>query len=386
MLSLLLVSSATAVPQVHSQPVINKIERENKTENPLDFIKELTNYVDFDADRERVLKLKGKIDAFLADNKLLESNFKESSFYQSTKFQAFINKDGGLENDLLSLAEETSSQWEFYYNTYGEEYAREFVVDQVIRPFFEDFFSGDEYTNLLGAFEDDSQALADDMGKVYKARSKNVVENNPATNEESTVGTLGFVAESLLIGICTMIFLANWIVCGNVLGEATEFIVAMILALLLIIPAIIILATDVVVGNVYVAFEALIAAVITLLSVFAETLAEAVYVAGLIGFLVWGLAFILNLGLVPIEFFIVFVMAYFEYANVELGYIIDHLGPLITEILIRASENARDLWESIFGGYNNPSISPRFARFLARICDKFPVLKLLLSKCIAVQE
>lgn len=380
-----MVSSATAVPQVHSQPLINKIERENKTENSLDFIEELTNYVDFDADRERVLNLKGKIDAFLADNKLLESNFEESSFYQSTAFQDLINKDGGLENDLLSLAEETSSQWEFYYNTYGVEYAREFVVDQVIRPFFEDFFSGDEYTNLLDAFEGDSQALADEMGKVYKARSKNVVENNPATNEESTVGTLGFVAENLLIGICTMIFLANWIVFGNVLGEATEYIVAMILGALLIIPAILILAADVVVGNVYVAFEALIAAVITLLNVFAETLAEAVYAAGLVGFLVWGVAFLVSLPLIPIELFIVFVMAYFEYTNVEIGYILNHLPGFVDEILKRAARNARDLWESIFGGgtNNNPSISPRLARFLARIGDKFPVLKLLLLKCVA---
>jgi len=328
--------------------------------------------------------MKGKLESFIADNSLSKDAYEDSSFYQTAEFQDFLNKDGGLESNLLSLAEETSTQWEFYYNTYGEEAAKEYVIGEVIKPFFEDLFSSDEYTDLLGAFEDDSQALADELGKVYKARSKNAVESNPEANEEPTVGTLGFVAEQLLIGICTIVFLANWIVCGNVLGEATQFLVAMILGALLIIPCIIILAADVVVGNAYVAFESLIIAVITLVGFFAETLAEAVFAAGLVGLLVWGIAFTFNLGLLPIELFIVFVMTYFEYASVELGYILENLPLYVYAILEKASQNARDLWESIFGtANNNPSISPRLTRFLARIGDKFPVLKLLLLKYVA---
>jgi hypothetical protein len=359
---LLMVIAVVAVPSISGQSLMNSIEKENKKLDIDSLLSTLNNYNDFEADREKVIKLMGITDAFLVNNKLkieqntdltFEYNFKESDQYNSDEFQNFISGNSDLEDDLEQLARQASDTWEFHIN-YGEEQAKEVVVNSVVKPFFTDLFNentNEEYASVKDAFYEDSENLANDWINVYKAKSKTITADSVAGENHNfkTTGTMGFVLEHLLIGICTAIFLANWVVFGNTLGIITEPFVGLILGLLLVVPAIIVLAADVVVGSAQAAFEALLATTMTMLEAFGQSLANSIYHAGFVGLVIWTIAFIFNLGLVPLEFFVVFLVYFYENADYELGYITNHLGPLISEILLRAAENAYDIWQNIFG-------------------------------------
>lgn len=383
LLSLLMVSSATAVPQVHSQPLTNQLEKQNDADDLSELITDLTDYTDFEVDKKRFEMLDYKIKSFLSENNIGVDNYQESDLYQSSQFQALLNKNGNFENQLEYLADDVSEMWELYYTQYGEEYAKEFVTNELIMPFFEDFFSGTEYSDLLSYFESDSRALAEELGEVYNAKSKNVI-NSDSENEQETVGSLGFILEQALIGICTVVFLINWILFGNTLGQVTQTIVAAVLWVLLLIPATIILTSDVVVGSAEAAFEALLVAITNLFQIFADSLSQFIWNAGIFGFVIWAIGFIVNLPFLPIEFFVTFLVAFYEYAEYEVGYVINHLGPLATEILLRAAENAEDIWNSLFGqGRGSSSENIKLVSFFVKLADKFPYLKLILLKNLA---
>ena len=397
-ITFLMVSSVTAVPQVSSQPLVEQIEKTEQKEGiPIEDIIGLSDFTNFEADKENVLKLMGKLGNFLEINKLTESQYKTSDIYNRPEFQNFINRGNGIENGLGDLAYALSDIVDKHSGVWPEELLRETLV-ATAKDFFADLIGSTEYYDFKASVYDDTlMPLAEDLAKVYKGKDKaalTTTNNNDGKDVQTNdVSATGFVAEQLLIAFCTIVFLAHWIFwvvalggIGDAIAEITEPIIGILLAMLITIPAVCILITDLVIGNVQAAFEALLVAIVTAAGFFADTLVEAIWAAGFVGLVVWALASPIILGLTGLDFFVTFIVSFFEYANYEIGYVANHLGDLVTEILKAAERNARDIYESIFGpGLGNPkqinkSRQSLLVQLFARIIEKISTLERMFSK------
>jgi len=373
--TILMVSSATAVQQVNSESLMDKIDKKEKENSG--FLEQLGTLDEFnpvDADKNRVQGLMNKINSFLDSNDLRLSNYETSDLYNTLEFQNLLNKDDGLENEMSTLKDELNTIVDNYAGIWPDELLKETLFTE-ISDFFSNLMQSDEYTNFKDSImEETIKPLANSLGNVYTAKNKVKLSNTNEVDENNDLeetSALGFVAEQILIGLCTIVFFVNWMVFGHEWGQATEKIIGIVLAALVTIPAICILISDVVTGCGQVAFEALIATFMIIVGAFAETLKQAIYAAGIFGAVLWGVVFVLNLYILPIEFFVVFVIMFFEYADFELGYVVSHLGELVSTILLQAAEHARDQYENLFGPIQLPKSNRLFSNIKLFISNLF---------------
>jgi len=411
-ISLLLISSVIVVPQVNSQTIMSSISQKEKLKDELNSVISIAGTQStFNPDKTKVLKLTDTINKFLDENNLKitqtstttwSCNFQETIYYNDPVFQNFIkkyivNEDTNKIQELLNTVE---SKWQQYVKPDSTEKeirdAEKIITTEFVVPFFRNLFNvnNEEYTAVLNSesFTTCSRSLADSLKNVYKSKSKDIknlgsTDNDNFKNKLSTSNTQPIYLENILVTLCTLVFLANWMACGNFLGAFTQVIVGFILALLLVVPCIFILLSEIAFDAVGAFWDALLSTAVIFIGFFGQTLFSAVYAAGALGLAVWVIGFLFNLSLLPYELLVILVIQYFMYANKDPGYIIIYLGPLIGEIINQAAENAYDIWTSIWGSPNSEihtfkiQLTYLFRKFLERY--RF-LQKFLFAKSLAI--
>ena len=386
--ALLMISSVTAVPHASSKPLVEQIERsEQSVEDPLENIMSQSDFAPYNPRKEKVVSLENKFEQFLNENKLTVSNYKSSNIYNSPEFQNLINKGNGFNNEMQALYDELNGIIDQFSEIWPEELLKETLFNTV-EDHFENFILSAEYAEFIDAFEDNTiRPLVEELGEVFDDESE-IVENsnNDQSVSPNSISAVGYFAEQILIAICTVVFFIGFCSAGHsqAFQNAMQLILGIILGALVVIPACCILISDVILGNAQAAFEAVLTAVVVVVSAAVELLSIAVYDYGIIGLMIWIIGFMINLNFIPLELFIAFIVAYMEYADCKPGYVLTNLGPLVNEILTQAVQNAKDIYDGIWGSGSGPKNKSRLLllnQFFERIMKKFKLLEQIFSKC-----
>jgi hypothetical protein len=397
--AVMLLSTITATSAVVSQPLMEQINKKEEQVSVLDFPDENDDFFKVNKDNldvNRMENITAKIENFLIDNDVTGSDYENSTFYKSLDFQNLLEMDVsddfdgvGFEEEVYQLLLKVKDDYRFFYNNQGGLHAAvEYVLKYHINPFFTDFFNSGEYNQFSEQFNQVKTDLASELAKEYEEEEDEREDYNFDIDQDN-VGIKGILGTELLVSLCTMIFLANWICFGEILGSFTSNMIAGVLAVALVIPCIMILSSDLVIDNVVdAAFEALYGAIDGTVAVFEQIFQKLIEAFRWTGIFAWiPVAFIsglVSLGISPLIFFGTFMVEFYENVEeLEPGHVIRYLPELISAVLEKAANRAYDIWDSLFQNtpicVNKPKLFAdiRLERLFLKIFEKFNGFELL---------
>jgi len=397
--AVILLSTTTATSAIVSQPLMEQINKKEEQASVLDVPDENDDFFKINKDNlnaKRIGNITTKIKNFLIDNDVTGPDYKNSVFYQNLDFQNLLKMDisddfdgVGFEEEVYELLLKVKDDYRYFYDYQGGiEPAVEYVLKYHINPFFSDFFNSGEYNQFSEQFNQVKTDLAFELAKEYLDEEEYEQVKNNYNFDQDTVTLKGVLGTELLVSFCTMIFLANWICFGEIMGSFTSSIIAGVLAVVLVIPCIMILSSDLVIDNVVdAAFEALYGAIDGTVAVFKQIFQELIEAFRWTGIFAWiPVAFVAGLvscGLSPLIFFGAFMVEFYENVEeLEPGHVIRYLPELISAILEKAANKAYDIWDSLFQNtpicVNKPKLFAdiQLKQLFLKIFEKYNGLKL----------
>ena len=364
LVSLMMISSVSAVQQVNSQSVVKVIEQKEKMENYIDNlyidneIDQVLNSVQDLPDKQLISNLKYKLDQFITKYGV-GNNIDDFSWKNKPQKNLFTTIKNSIEDDIQTLMDDISN----IETTYGKNIQVEdpnnentevyknwnngFIqtVSSTVWDFFKDYIKGDNFNSLKQSFSD--TGIYDELEEYIGIA---------LDTEGEVTFQYGSIIDMVMIFICYVVFMANYILFGPVGSQVTDDLVALLLGILLFVPASVSVIFHYLGENVINAGVAFISTLELFISFYGQALMNSLNF-GLVGFLVWGLfavgSFTVGAPIVIVAFVLTFISEFIVMSDDwEPGDIINIIPQYIHDIIKAA-------WEMLpnYGGYSQNKLA-----------------------------
>ncbi len=380
LISLMMLSNVSAVQHLNSQTIVKTIDQKNEIENFMDdcyseselgqLLKTSSN-VEL-PDNQLISNLKFKLDQF-STRYGVGNNIDNFNWKNQEQKQLFINFKNDIENDFQGLIEEisviesnydTNIKVEDKFNENIERYQnwdKGFfdTVSSTVWNFFEGYIKSDEFNNLEQSFVD--TGIYDELEGYIGI----------ALREEE--GDIGFeysgIIDNVMIFICYVVFMANYVLFGPTGSQATDELVALLLGIILFIPASISVIFHYLSQNVVNAGIAFVATVEVFLAFYGGTLLQSLQF-GIAGFLIWAVfavaSFTVGGPVLAVAFILTWISKFIEISDEwEPGDIINVIPQYVHDIIMAA-------WEMV-PNYCGSYSQNKLTNYVDKWCDIWPL-------------
>ncbi len=341
LVSLMMVSSVTAVQKTNSEQVMDFIGENNKNKNDIEDLENLLSDDIEIPDNQKIANLKYVINNFLKNKGIKDNSngiynpddFAWENNEQKTKFIELKNL---IKDEVNILKEEFKNKHADYGIDYKsgdvndyKDYPPEFIseVSNIIEERFRKYFSegGSEYNrynDLKTSFEE--AGFYEELNDYLK---------NAFPNSDITSTGSNSLAEEILIQFCVAYFIVWFFCVGKLVPNINDWNFPL-LKILLVIPAAVSLMLGVLGNNILAAGVAFVAAFETILSAYLDSFMGALEY-GLLGLTVWIFAAYASVssGFVIVAFILIWLKEYLERADFTIGDILLLLPEYIKDII-----------------------------------------------------